>query len=484
MISMTTNEFALCHAERVHRPKCSANELISITPISWEHPAPVKHLAVHSVKRCFVGLGCALASRLLDSRDALTPLANRPTQHDEGSSAGQMSVELDTTRIGVTHWNERNKSSPGVARAGVALVLLMMLAACGTPAPPASDSHISETEGSRSTLPTAYTTPANLPKAALRTEFPVMAVPADNPTTPPKVELGRQLFYDPVLSASNAMSCATCHHPDQGFSNGAPVSTPRPGAPARNVSTIWNAGFSRFLLWDGRMTSLEEQAELPLTLPNEMAETPDKLEQKLRAIPAYVELFDQAFGGGAKAVTFDNVKRALAAFERTLVSDDSPFDRYVAGDANALTPQQQRGLALFFSDRTHCAECHQPPIFASETFRVVGVDSQDPGRAGVSEQGLPGAFKVPTLRNIAQTAPYMHNGSLATLDEVVRFYAGGAGRARGVDKVDPLLKGFELSAEEQADLVAFLHALTDESKLPPAPDQALSGLPVVPRMRN
>ena len=174
---------------------------------------------------------------------------------------------------------------------------------------------------------------------------------------------------------------------------------------------------------------------------------PAEAEARLRAIPAYVELFDKAFGGsGVDTVTFDNVTRALAAFQRTLISQNSAYDRYVAGNSAALTPQQQRGMALFFSERTHCAECHQPPLFALENFRVTGIPSDDLGRAAVSEKGIKGAFKVPTLRNVALSAPYMHNGALATLDEVVQFYADGAGRANGFERVDPLLKGFDLTA--------------------------------------
>ena len=141
-------------------------------------------------------------------------------------------------------------------------------------------------------------------------------------------------------------------------------------------------------------------------------------------------------------------------------------------------------MELFFSERTHCAECHQPPLFALENFRVTGMPSDDLGRAAVSEKGIKGAFKVPTLRNVALSAPYMHNGALATLDEVVQFYADGAGRVNDFPLVDPLLKGFDLTTEEKADLVAFLNALTDESQLPAVPEMALSGLPVVERIKQ
>jgi cytochrome c peroxidase len=373
-------------------------------------------------------------------------------------------------------WLKKNRAARRFcAAASAALTLALVLSACAArvAAPP---------DQATPAPPIAVATPLPLPAAAARVRpFPLQAVPADNPTTAATVELGRQLFFDPVLSASHSMSCATCHRPDLGFSNGAPVSTPRPGAPGRNVQTLWNTGFNRFLLWDGRETSLESQARLPLTLPNEMAETPAQLETTLRAIPAYVELFAQAFGGGDAAISFENVTRALAAFQRTLISDNSPVDRYLAGETDALAASQQRGLALFFDDRTHCAECHQPPTFAAEMFRVVGVESEDAGRAGVSPNGLRGAFKVPTLRNVALTAPYMHNGSLATLNDVIAFYAAGAGRVRSVPGVDPLLKGFDLNDQEQADLVAFLQGLTDESRLPVVPAQALSGLATVAR---
>jgi len=381
---------------------------------------------------------------------------------------------------------------PGRGCAGAAYLLAVMLivglAGCGAPAPstpaPATATAPAAPATVAPALPTSAALPTALPPAALNTQFPPIVAPPDNPTTPEKVALGRQLFYDPVLSASNAMSCATCHHPDLGFSNGAPSSTPRPGAPGRNVPTLWNVATVRHLQWDGRIESLEAQAVDPLTLPSEMAAAPQEIETKLRAIPAYVELFDAAFGGGQQAVTFDNVTRALAAFQRTLLSRDSRFDRFVAGDATALTVQEQRGLALFFSSETHCAECHQPPTFAHETFRVIGVPSEDPGRAGVSPTGVRGAFRVPTLRNVARSAPYMHNGSLATLEEVVHFYAQGAGQAHGIAPVDPLLKGFDLSGQEKSDLAAFMWALTDESALPAVPEQALSGLPVTPRIVN
>ena len=321
--------------------------------------------------------------------------------------------------------------------------------------------------------------------SGLQRAWPASNEPADNPTTPEKAALGKLLFFDPLLSENNNMACATCHHPDLGFGDGQPVANGPDGPLTRNTPTLWNVDYVQKLFWDGRMDSLESQVNFPLTHPNEMGVSDiAALEAELRANPEYVALFDAAFGGGEQAVTADNMARALAAFQRTLLSQNSQFDRYAAGNFDALTPQQRRGLALFRSGATRCFECHSAPTFASDTFRVVGVPSDDPGRAGVTPDGQQGAFKVPTLRNIALTAPYMHNGSLATLEDVVNFYADGGGHAFGVDNVDVFVNGFDLNDQERSDLVAFLYALTDEWSLPALPEAVPSGLPVVQRLEN
>ena len=321
--------------------------------------------------------------------------------------------------------------------------------------------------------------------SGLQRAWPASNEPADNPTTPEKAALGKLLFFDPLLSENNNMACATCHHPDLGFGDGQPVASGPSGPLTRNTPTLWNVDYVQKLFWDGRMDSLESQVNFPLAHPNEMGVSDiAALEAELRANPEYVALFDAAFGGGEQAVTADNMARALAAFQRTLLSQNSQFDRYAAGNFDALTPQQRRGLALFRSGATRCFECHSAPTFASDTFRVVGVPSDDPGRAGVTPDGQQGAFKVPTLRNIALTAPYMHNGSLATLEDVVNFYADGGGHAFGVDNVDVFVNGFDLNDQERSDLVAFLYALTDEWSLPALPEAVPSGLPVVQRLEN
>lgn len=325
-------------------------------------------------------------------------------------------------------------------------------------------------------------------------EFPPENAPADNPTTTEKAELGRLLFFDPVLSANNDLACATCHHPDYGFSDGLPQAIGANGTGfglnrtggivlTRNTPTLWNVGYNKALFWDGRGNSLEDQSTTPITHVDEMAADPTELVAEINAIPEYAALFEQAFGGN-DVVTMVNVQYALAAFQRTLVTNNSPFDQYAAGQIDALTGQQRRGLDLFRSGATRCFECHAAPTFATETFRVVGVPSDDQGRAAIVPDAAAGSFKVPTLRNIALTAPYMHNGTFATLEEVIEFYADGGGRAHGITGIDDFVQGFDFTDQEKADMVAFLYALTDESALPDIPATVPSGLPVVTQMEN
>lgn len=312
--------------------------------------------------------------------------------------------------------------------------------------------------------------------------FPDINEPSDNSTTAEKAELGRLLFFDPVLSENNDTSCASCHHPDLGFADGKVVATSPDGSDlARNTPGLWNVGYTVNLFWDGRLDSLEAQAEFPLTHPDEMGvRDTDALVAEVAEIPEYAEQFESIYG----EVSLDTIEKSLAAFQRTLITNNSPFDQYAAGNFTALTSQQRRGLALFRSGATRCFECHTAPTYASETFRVIGVPSEDPGRAGVSDDGVKGAFKVPSLRNIALTAPYMHNGRFATLEEVVDFYADGGGLAHGAENVDMFVNGFELNDQERADMVAFMHALTDESGLPEIPTAVPSGLPVIAPQNN
>jgi parallel beta-helix repeat protein len=325
--------------------------------------------------------------------------------------------------------------------------------------------------------------------SGLQRDFPATNETSGNSNSPEKAELGRLLFFDPVLSANNDMSCATCHNPDLGFTDGLPQAV---GANdetlGRSAMSLWNVAYNTNFFWDGRALTLEEQSDTPLTAENEMAASPDEIEAELRAIPEYVDLFEAAFGS-TDSVTYANVQAALAAFERTLITNDSPFDRYATGDVNALTPAQRRGLAIFRSAGTRCFECHAAPTFSDDSFSVTGVPTlegqvHDAGRLEIESTSLDGAFKAPTLRNIALTAPYMHNGAFATLEEVVDFYAKGGGRDDGVENVDIHVLGFELTDQEKADLVAFMYALTDESNVPEFPASVPSGLPVLEHVVN
>ena len=332
----------------------------------------------------------------------------------------------------------------------------------------------------------------------LQQPFPPMPSLEENPLTPAKVELGKLLYFDPILSGDNTVSCAHCHHPDFGFSDGRQTSMglggrglgpERSGGDvlARGAPVIWNTAYSPLQFWDGRAKDLEQQAEGPIQDAHEMNQNAAELVQELLRIPEYVRLFQASFGGKPEAaVTFQNTTKAIAAFERTLLSFNSKFDRYAAGDAYAFNDSEKRGLQLFRSLKTRCFECHAAPNFSDGSFRVVGVPARpgqalDIGRANVPGQGPEGAFKVPTLRNVALSAPYMHNGSLATLEEVIGFYAKGGGHQfpNQPFAIDDKIGTFEVTTEETADLVAFLKALTDTSLLPEAPTAVPSTLPVL-----
>ncbi len=225
---------------------------------------------------------------------------------------------------------------------------------------------------------------------------------------------------------------------------------------------------------------------VPLHAENEMAGNDSETVARLKAIPEYVNLFDAAFG--KDSMTMENAQSAIASFERTLISNDSPFDKYAAGQFDALTGQQRRGLNLFRSAATRCFECHAAPTFGSNDFFVTGVPDleglpHDLGRAAIVSDGQDGAFKAPTLRNVALTGPYMHNGSFATLDDVLWFYEKGGGSQYGLE-VDRHIIPIDLSEQEHEDLVAFLYALTDESAMPNVPASVPSGLPVVEQYPN
>jgi cytochrome c peroxidase len=301
--------------------------------------------------------------------------------------------------------------------------------------------------------------------------LPPVPIPADNPPTAATIALGRKLFYDKKLSKDNSLACASCHNPQKDFTDALPISRGVGGMVGiRNAPTIMNATYLPFQFWDGRAISLEEQAASPIANPVEMNQTHEVSVSKLSADPTYKPLFTSAFGPGG--ITLGRVEKALASFERTILSGNSAFDRYqFGGDKNALTPSQVRGLAIFLDPtKGNCAVCHtvneKYALFTDGKFHNIGegVGDEDQfndiGRYHQTKVKTDtGAFKTPTLRNIANTAPYMHDGSLKTLKEVVDFYAGGGNSNPYLDKEIRVIK---LSSQDRSDLVEFLQSLTGE----------------------
>lgn len=289
--------------------------------------------------------------------------------------------------------------------------------------------------------------------------LPEVKHPADNPPTEEKIALGKQLYFDPRLSADSTVSCASCHDPAKGWSNGEQFATGVGGAKGgRNSPTVLNSAYYRLQFWDGRAASLEDQALGPIQNPIEMKMTLEEAVERLNAIEGYKQQFQAVFGTD---VTKEGIAKAIAAFERTVLSGDAPYDRYKAGDNTALSEAASRGMKLFFG-KANCSACHAGPNFSDSAFHNIGLDSEDVGRKAISNLGGDhGAMKTPTLREIARTAPYMHNGSLKTLKEVVEHYnKGGNGNPFQDEEIHPL----NLTPEEIADLVTFMEeGLASES---------------------
>jgi cytochrome c peroxidase len=282
------------------------------------------------------------------------------------------------------------------------------------------------------------------------------------------VDLGKTLFFDTRLSSNDAVSCGTCHKPERGFGDGLRFSAGVSGTPLkRHTPHLYNLAWNRAFFWDGRVSSLEEQAVAPIRNMDEMGMPGDAAAAKLRNIPRYAATFGEVFSKGG--VSMDNIARALAAFERTIVSKDSPADRYAAGDVTALPEPAVRGRALFFG-RAMCSTCHGGPNFTDGSYHNTGVMSADQGRAAFDRVGefqmrpypffqMRQAFKTPSLRNVALTAPYQHDGSEASLIEVVTFYNRGGRDPRSYGKsLD--IRPLNLADGDVHDIVAFLEALT------------------------
>ena len=281
--------------------------------------------------------------------------------------------------------------------------------------------------------------------------------------SPEEIELGKTLFFDSRLSINHRESCASCHNPSLGFSDGMAKGLGAMGAGlGRNAPHLYNLAWSTVFFWDGRASTLEDQALEPIQSPGEMNLPLDSLIARLRRVTAYRERFAKVYG--KPGICKENVGRAIAAFERTLISDNSAFDKYMRGNAGAMGPDAVRGLELF-QGKARCIQCHSGPNFTDESFHNIGLGDGDIGRAKIlSGATAKGAFKTPGLRNVALSAPYMHDGSEPTLESVVRFYSKGGAVAYGRDN---LIKPLHLSEGEIRDLVAFLGALTDPIRIDP-----------------
>jgi cytochrome c peroxidase len=294
------------------------------------------------------------------------------------------------------------------------------------------------------------------------TGFPEPAIPENNQLTQARVELGRQLFYDPILSADTSISCTSCHKQELAFADDVPIS---PGVAGRlgfrNSPGLANVAWLSVINKDGGVPKLDLQPMVPIEDINEMDLHPLEAADRLNEDPAYREKFLEAYGKLAEPFT---ITRALGAFMRTLISGNSPYDQYAfQGDESALSDQQIRGKALFFSDRTQCGSCHAGFNFSDDSFRNNGLylEYEDTGRRRVTGDSADiGLFRVPSLRNIALTAPYMHDGSLSTLEEVIEHYNSGG---KGHFNQSPLIRPLGLSQEEKAELISFLQSLTDPS---------------------
>ncbi|MFZ0861407.1 MAG: cytochrome c peroxidase [Candidatus Sulfotelmatobacter sp.] len=304
--------------------------------------------------------------------------------------------------------------------------------------------------------------------------LPPVLIPSDNPPTAETIALGRRLFYDPILSLDHSVSCASCHSPQFGFADSRPVSEgvgKKTGT--RHSPPVVNAAYYKVQFWDGRAPTLENQAEGPVQNPVEMANTLTTVEQRLNADPSYRQQFAEAWG--ARAITYEMVEKSIASFERTVISGNSPFDRWKYGhDNKAVDNAVKRGFIVFTSKKkADCAACHtvgeKYALFTDNQFHNVGVgvnagDFTDVGLYAVTHNEADKAkFKTPSLRNIAQRTPYMSDGSLTDLKQVIDFYIGAGNSNPNLDNKIHVLDF--LTGQERADLQAFLNSLTGE--LPP-----------------
>jgi cytochrome c peroxidase len=308
--------------------------------------------------------------------------------------------------------------------------------------------------------------------------LPPVVAPPNNPQSSAKIMLGKQLYFDTRLSKDNTISCATCHDPALGWSDKGPTSKGIAGQMGgRRSPPVSNAAYIPLQFWDGRSPSLEDQAKGPIQNPIEMGNTHQAMIRTVADIPGYVEEFKRVFGEGP--ITVQQVADAIAAFERTVVTTDSRFDRYARGDHAALTRLEKQGLEVF-NGKGHCTACHWGPNFTDGRFHNLGVPVSDPknpdqGRYAVTKDGRDmRAFKTPTMRDASLRAPYLHDGSEKTLESLIDFYNRGGGNDANLD---PLMVPLGLSKLEKTALVAFIRALVslnpEVAAVQPVPQAAM-----------
>lgn len=304
--------------------------------------------------------------------------------------------------------------------------------------------------------PTAAAAGATPAQKAAWSRPATIPFPADNPYTPEKSALGKMLFFDTRLSRDRNLSCASCHNPSFGWEVPFATAIGAGGRPLpRHAPTTVNLAWSRHLFWDGRAPTLEAQARGPLEAAAEMDLPMAAVVARLKEVKGYLDAFARAYP--RQGLTEDTVLQAIATYERTIVTGDTPFDRWLRGDDKAMSPAAQRGFVLF-TGKANCAACHSGWNFSDDKFHDIGLATTDHGRKSVTGSGPDQhAFKTPGLREIAARAPFMHHGQVATLEGVVAHYVGG-GQPR--PSLSPLMKPLALTAEDISDLVAFMRSLS------------------------
>ncbi len=335
--------------------------------------------------------------------------------------------------------------------------------------------------GCKDSTPSASQAPPPVAVATVAVKVPAglpqLPVPDDNPMTADKIELGRKLYFDTRLSKDGTVSCATCHDPKMAWAEKQATSKGiHKQVGARNSPTVINAAYMSSMFWDGRAATLEEQALGPIENPIEMGHNMTELCDALNKLDDYKALFQKVFGTG---VTKEGVAKAIAAFERTVLSGNSPYDRFKAGDASALTEAQKRGMEIFM-DRGLCSTCHVPPVFSGGMFYNAGVSSDKPtpdeGRKKITGKDTDmGKFRVPALREVANTEPYFHDGSVAKLEEAVALMAAGGKDNPNLSASLKAVREAKLSEQYRKDLVEFLKALSGEFPIVEAPTTQVAG---------